>query len=319
MKQTLSFGVLGNVLRRVSGLLFLLGLTLESSAALQITDFKIEGGTVRIVFDDPDQSFNRFTLRDSSAVGPTSWTELPNATVSQIDTRRFLFVVPLVDTDQRFFSVAGTFLATALDADGDGLPTALESLLGTNPSLFDTDNDGFSDGVEYNFGSDPNNPLSFPDLTTQPRAQFAEAMSTGTEGTGPLGVKIVFDRPYYGSVKFRVLPESTAVAGVDYLALPPALSVAGTEVQLPIIWIDDAQISPVRLLFLELVTDNALPYARGGAACSYRHAERERRVVVRRDIQRIWGAQFSAQTSALQWHPDGDFCGRCRPGRIAAA
>lgn len=264
MNETTQFFRLGRFVCRASSLLFGLCLTLPTSAAIQITEFQIEEGMVRIVFDDPEQTLNHFTLWESTELGANSWTELPDASLTQIDSRRFLFVVPMINADRRFFAVAGAFLSSELDPDGDGLPTALENVLGTNPSLADTDGDGFSDGVEYNLGSDPNNPLSFPDLTTQPRAQFAEATSAGTEGSPPFAVRIIFDRPYYGSLKFRVLSESTAVAGVDYVTLASEIAVAGTEVQLPITWIDDDQISPIRLLFLELVTDPALPYARGG-------------------------------------------------------
>lgn len=41
------------------------------------------------------------------------------------------------------------------DSDGDGLPNEIESYLGTNPDLGDTDGDGFQDGEEFARHSDP--------------------------------------------------------------------------------------------------------------------------------------------------------------------
>ena len=57
------------------------------------------------------------------------------------------------------------------DTDGDGLPDGIETNTGvyvspqnpgTNPLRSDTDGDGFPDGVEIAAGTNPNDPLSFP-------------------------------------------------------------------------------------------------------------------------------------------------------------
>lgn len=50
------------------------------------------------------------------------------------------------------------------DTDGDGLPDADETALGTDPNNPDSDGDTFSDGDEVAQGTDPNDPLSFPPL-----------------------------------------------------------------------------------------------------------------------------------------------------------
>ncbi|HXK24594.1 MAG TPA: hypothetical protein VMS55_18130 [Myxococcota bacterium] len=68
------------------------------------------------------------------------------------------------------------------DTDGDGLPDGIETNTGvyvspqnpgTNPLRADTDGDGFPDGVEITAGTDPNNPLSFPDTRQVPALPIA--------------------------------------------------------------------------------------------------------------------------------------------------
>ena len=48
------------------------------------------------------------------------------------------------------------------DTDADGLPDTLETAIGTNPNAVDSDNDGFTDGYEFNRGSDPKSNTSKP-------------------------------------------------------------------------------------------------------------------------------------------------------------
>ena len=49
------------------------------------------------------------------------------------------------------------------DSDGDGLNNCEETILGTNPSLFDTDTDGLPDKLEFNFKTNPIIPDLFDD------------------------------------------------------------------------------------------------------------------------------------------------------------
>jgi hypothetical protein len=236
----------------------------EATATIQITEFEIENGTIRLVVEDTEAVFTEFSLQSSTQLTPESWGNPTGATFSVIDETHFLFTVPVVSANGEFFRVIGIFLGTGLDPDGDGLPEALETLLGTNPGKFDTDEDGFSDGVEYAYGTNPVLKTSSPDLTNLPRAEFAEAKSFSNEGSETHEVLVKFNKPYTGTLKYNVLALSTAKVTVDYQTLSLAVTVTGTSVVIPITWIDDDVINPERVLFLEIETDDALPYARGG-------------------------------------------------------
>ena len=61
--------------------------------------------------------------------------------------------------------IAGT-AEMLLDEDGDGLPLAIELELGTNPTKFDTDDDGLADGVEF----------------TKDRVRFTDPLDVDTDG-----------------------------------------------------------------------------------------------------------------------------------------
>ena len=53
---------------------------------------------------------------------------------------------------------------STVDTDGDGVNDVKEVHYGTDFTLQDTDGDGFDDGEELALGTDPNDPLSVPDL-----------------------------------------------------------------------------------------------------------------------------------------------------------
>ena len=50
------------------------------------------------------------------------------------------------------------------DFDGEGVPNAIEQLLGSRPDIIDTDDDGFDDNVEQALGTDPTDPLDPGDI-----------------------------------------------------------------------------------------------------------------------------------------------------------
>ncbi len=71
------------------------------------------------------------------------------------------------------------------DDDDDGLPDSVEtgrgvfvspSDTGSSPVDPDSDDDGFDDGIELNLGSDPNDPLSLPNVTVPALPWLARAV-----------------------------------------------------------------------------------------------------------------------------------------------
>lgn len=229
-------------------------------------------GTTYLEFTDQRLATNpvlNHSVEFTRFLGPAAaWTNVSGVSFAKLSVNKLgrSVTVP-ASTPTGFYRVVGTTfssLGTTNDPDGDGLSNSLEASLGTNANLWDSDGDGFSDGVEYQYGTNPNDPTSFPILTTLPRAEFAVATSLATEGNTPHGVTVRFDKPYIGNLKIGVLTNSTAVAGVDYQALPSSVTVAGTEVVIPVTWIDDAVIKLTRLLILEIRTDQTQPYARAG-------------------------------------------------------
>lgn len=67
-----------------------------------------------------------------------------------------------------------------VDADGDEIPNAHESLLGTDPKLADSDADGQTDFAELLLGSDPTGTVKFPDADGDGIADRRERLFYGS-------------------------------------------------------------------------------------------------------------------------------------------
>jgi len=97
-----------------------------------------------------------------------------------------------------FYRVVGlTSAVTAEDSDGDGLTNTYEGTLGTFANLADSDGDGFSDGQEFTCGTNPLLDSEKPVIATKPAVQFAEGVTTGTEGKA-FSVNLTLDKPFSG-------------------------------------------------------------------------------------------------------------------------
>ena len=211
--------------------------TLRAQDVLTIDQIRYANGTVNIQFTDArlatDPALNH-TAQFSLSIGTSAaWTNINNAAFSSMPGNSLGRTVTLfASSAQGFYRILSTNSVTNVttnDTDGDGLSNAFELANGSDPDRFDSDGDGFSDGAEYVYGTDPNDRNSFPVLTTLPRAEFAAAMSTGTEGAGPHGVTVRFDKPYFGALKIGALTNSTARPSIDYLPLPSFGERGGTQ------------------------------------------------------------------------------------------
>ncbi len=88
---------------------------------------------------------------------------------------------------------------TAADPDGDALITRDECRRGTRPDRFDTDGDGWSDGEEVAYHTDPLDPLSYPQITADssiaplPRLDLADqtlSFYAFTQGPNPAAQEV---------------------------------------------------------------------------------------------------------------------------------
>jgi hypothetical protein len=121
----------------------------------------------RLTATDPEQGPAGLTYTVTAA--PTHGTlSLSTFTQQQINDGAVVYTnAGTGATDSFAFSlsdgytnpVTGTFnigiISSAVDSDRDGLPDALEAILGTNPNNRDSDGDGVEDGVEVAIGSNP--------------------------------------------------------------------------------------------------------------------------------------------------------------------
>ena len=213
-----------------------------------------------------------FRLEGSPDLGATPWaTTVPHSPFVQGPPGFWSATFTQPAGTRYFFRPVG-ILGTATDPDGDGLDATQEGLLGTNSGLWDSDFDGFSDGVEFAYGMDPLNPASHPVFdTSRPTVNFVLANSTATEGTSPHQVQILFDRNYSGTVNYSVNSLSNTVAGTDYTvgaggtATTGSLTINGTSASIPITLIDDSIVSGQRVIILDLQL-NVESYFIGGRA-----------------------------------------------------
>ncbi len=171
-----------------------------------------------------------------------------------------------------FFRFLGV-VTTAQDLDGDGLADGFESGVFpfTDPSLFDSDFDSFSDGQEFAYGSDPNSSSSKPVSIDSPTVGFVALHSTAVEGGGVHWLPIAFDRHFDGLLNYAVDPLGNTSAGTDFTlgGVPTAtiasISVNGSTAAIPITILDNSQVSGQRAMIVHLRL-NGNSYIVGGGA-----------------------------------------------------
>ena len=221
---------------------------------VQIQQFSLPPGQVRLVVGHPRAGATNFTLQASALTN--AWSAVPGGAVRALALGQIELTAPRPTNSARFFRVLS--VVDPNDADADGLPGSVEILLGTNPNLTDSDGDGYSDGHETVAGTDPLNPNSFPTQGHLPVATFTNTTSSAVEGTGATTVWVTFDRPFIGTLRYTVNARSTAVAGADYAPLSGSVLVAGgTTAGIVVTPRDDLAIKPERTLMIDLALNDS--------------------------------------------------------------
>ena len=123
--------------------LLLAGPAAFAQTNVQIQQFSLPSGQVRLVVGHPLAGSTNFTLQASALTN--AWSAVPGGTVRALALGQIELTAPRPTNSARFFRVLS--LVDPNDTDADGLPGSVEILLGTNPTRTDTDGDGYSDGT----------------------------------------------------------------------------------------------------------------------------------------------------------------------------
>jgi hypothetical protein len=231
-------------------------------AKLDVTS--VSGGSVgvKVTLVDTGSGATSYIVQSSPSLEAPIWSREGNAIVSTGPGTNVITLANSI-TPKKFYRVLG-LSGSALDSDGDGLSDAFETSIGTDPFNPDTDGDGVSDGVEYSYGSNPLSAASVPGFANAPRAEFAESASSAIEGDAPQPIRVVFDKPFHGTLKYQVMPISSANAPADYVPLSGSVLVNGTEASILVTLQDDFFVNATRSLSLQILSDSSGSYARGG-------------------------------------------------------
>lgn len=281
-----------------SALLFLVGLAvlqtgaddhlIEASDGIELTDISLANETtLEITFEETDLSFATFktetTVNLSRAA--SAWTELEGIEYEALESKRFKATIPLGSLDIRYFRIVG--LGSAFDLDGDGLTNEEETnTYGTDPNDPDSDDDGFSDGVEIAAGTDPNNANDTPGYAQLPSVRFSFAKEVIEEGNYTHTINLESDKPVFGEVAYTIstLSTSDTEAGGDLLLLRNSVEFSGgTSGTIEISLNDDAEIEDIEALIIDI----------GDAVDgNYRVGSIDQHILVIKDNDAFWTAQI---------------------------
>jgi len=257
----------------------------QTSGTLQIVSVeRLPGNLLSLVFHEAGTNIvdYRLTHRSGLEAGTTNYLDL-QARIVDLGDGYYQTIIPRPPESPRLYRIAGF---TGPDSDGDGLSDALEGLIGTNPTTFDTDEDGFGDGVELVHGGDPLDPNSKPLII---QADFALTSSSAREGQTSVTLAVTFSTNYSGTLLYQVADMSTAVAGEDFAPVSGTVAVNGNSAVIPIVLLDDTNMEPAKLLAVDLVEDPWADYQVGGAS---------RHLVQLYDNDTYWSGMMGTTNSA---------------------
>ncbi len=246
----------------------------SSAQSLKVTGLTQSGNQITITVQNTGGSTG-YRLEGSPGMAAGTWNPV-TATFAAVPGQSGFFRTTITrpGAGKQFYRIVG-LSGTTEDTDGDGLSNTFETtgwritaagpLFTSDPAQHDTDNDGFNDGMEFVYGTDPRSAASKPDQALLPSVEFAAPLSSVTEGAGVHQVELVVTGNYTGTVRYRVNARSTAAAPADYTALSGSVNVPAGSRFIPVTLNDNAAISPERLLVLELDADPpGGGYRRGG-------------------------------------------------------
>ncbi|MEJ6728170.1 MAG: thrombospondin type 3 repeat-containing protein [Akkermansiaceae bacterium] len=232
---------------------------------------------------------NIFEIERNKNLNPANWSEDSSATLNDLGGGIQTYTLKRTAATKEFYRVIGSFLGTGTDPDGDGLPTTLENTLAinvnsfnySNPAVFDTDNDGYSDGIEYAYGTQPNNAASKPDQGTLPQVQFTNSVSSVMEGESTHSIELTITPSYSGTIYYEINSRSTATHPKDFGTVSGTTTAAGGTATIDLSITDNLTISEYERLILIDLSKN--PSGNG-----YRPSGRVTHIVCLTDNDAFW-------------------------------
>lgn len=234
--------------------------------SLTITDIQVTPSEdVAITFQESGDGYAQYVVESIVDLGGlvSTWDEVQEATIEALGNSAFLATFPYSDTDREFFRIVG--IGTAGDDDGDGLNTAEEALLGTDANDPDSDDDGYSDGLEADQGTNPLDANDTPPFSSQPSVQFAASNTVVNEGDGEITLDLMIDPAYEGRVQIEISIMTNAEDGssADFAIARSSVAVSGTTGSVTVGLVDDVEIENIESIIIDIVEDGTGNYQLG--------------------------------------------------------